>query len=85
MKATKIYGTSLNNTSIDEPRMVSIIHISFTSRTVTRIRTRKHRHILNRLSGTIDSKRERRIHTYNTNIWVFNPVYEYLFIDFQNY
>ena len=46
---------------------------------------RKHLHILNGPSGTIDSKREWRIHTYSTNIWVFNPVYKYRFIDFQNY
>ena len=46
---------------------------------------RKLLHILNKLSGTIDSKREWRIHTYITNIWVLNPVYKYGFIDFQNY
>ena len=34
-----------------------------------------HLHVFNELSGTIDSKREWRIHTYNNNIWVFNPVY----------
>ena len=45
----------------------------------------QHLHILNGLSGTIDSKREWRIHTYSTNIWVFNPVYKYRFIDFQKY
>ena len=50
---------------------------------------RKHLHILNGLSGTIDSKGEWRnhthIYTYSTNIWVLNPVYKYRFIDFPNY
>ena len=46
---------------------------------------RKHLHILNVLSVTIDSKTEFRIQSYSASIWVLNPVYNYRFIDFQNY
>ena len=46
---------------------------------------RKHLHILNGLSGSTDSERDWRILTNSTNMWVFDPVYKYRFIDFENY
>ena len=60
-------------------------HFMYTSMYRHTHKKRKHLHSLNGLSGTIDSKREWRIHNDSTNIWVFNPVYKYRFIDFQNY